>query len=63
MSIKIFEARLRQLLAVDKNARDLYSDLSNRASDKEIKGQLTANAKEEAQHVVLEEHILSLLKR
>ncbi len=63
MSTRIFEARLRQLLAVDKNARDLYSDLSNRTNDKEIKGRLTANAKEEKQHVVLEEHILLLLKR
>ncbi|MDD5195661.1 MAG: hypothetical protein PHQ96_08335 [Candidatus Omnitrophica bacterium] len=61
MSKRIVEERIRQLLALDKNAYDIYSDLAAKIDDPELKGKLELLAKEEAIHVSLIKEMLSLL--
>lgn len=61
MSKRIVEERIRQLLALDKNAYDIYSDLAAKADDLKIKEKLVLLAKEEAIHVSLIKEMLSLL--
>jgi rubrerythrin len=51
MDRKKFEARLRQLIAADQNARDLYVDLCNKIDENEMKNQFAAMAEDEKRHV------------
>lgn len=51
MDRKKFEARLRQLLAADQNARDLYVDLCNKIDENEMKNQFAAMVEDEKRHV------------
>lgn len=51
MDKKEFEARLRQLLAADKNAHDLYVDLCNKIDENEMKNQFAAMAEDEKRHI------------
>jgi rubrerythrin len=61
MSKRIVEERIRQLLALDKNAYDIYSDLATKADDPKLKEKLELLAKEEAVHVRLVKEMLLLL--
>jgi len=63
MSKITFCQRLRQLLAADMNARDVYGDLCKMAKDGEIKSMLEMIAKDEDRHVELEKKMLSLLEK
>jgi len=51
MDIKEFEARLRQLLAADQNARDLYTDLCNKIDESEMKNQFAVMSEDEKRHI------------
>lgn len=51
MDRKTFEARLRQLLAADQNARDLYIDLHNKVNETELKNQFQSMAEDEKRHI------------
>lgn len=62
MSISIIEERLRQLLAVDKNALDIYTDLQRIIEDPAVKEQIASIVKDEARHVALEKELLSLIR-
>ncbi|MFA6186778.1 MAG: ferritin-like domain-containing protein [Phycisphaerae bacterium] len=59
---KTLAARLRQLLAADKNAVDIYSELSELMKEDSL-GKVFANiAKDEKRHTVWGEEMLSLLE-
>lgn len=55
-------ARIRQLLAVDKNAADIYGDLANSAGDR-FKAVFADMAGDEKRHVALSLEMLSLLEK
>jgi len=55
------EARVRQLLAIDKNAAEIYQDLANVVPDEKMKTIFRRLAKEEQGHVAMSQKILSLL--
>ena len=57
------EARVRQLLAVDKNAAEIYQDLANVVPDEKMKTNFRRLAKEEQGHVAMSQKILSLLRQ
>ena len=59
MSIDILRSRLRQLLACDMNARDIYKDLAANVDDLPLRREFEKLTAEEAGHVGL---ILSLLE-
>jgi rubrerythrin len=61
MSKSELEARIRQLLAIDKNAADIYQDLADLVPDVKMKADLRKIASEERGHVAISKKILSLL--
>lgn len=63
MDKNILEARIRQLLAIDKNAFDLYSDLGKNIEDPDLKDKFLKIARDEKRHVALSEEMISLLNR
>ena len=60
--VRILEARFRQLLALEQNARDIYSDLAANCLDAARSEQLRQIAEDEARHITMEREILELLK-
>jgi len=58
---KILEERLRQLLAVDRNAFDIYTKLAERAQTQKMKATLLAIAADEKMHAKSEDEILKLI--
>lgn len=61
MSVETLLERLRQLQALDLNAREIYLDLVGLVDNSQIKKQLQSVAKDEARHVDLEKRLLSLV--
>ncbi|MHB0946927.1 MAG: ferritin-like domain-containing protein [Sedimentisphaerales bacterium] len=60
---KTLAARLRQVLATDKNAFDIYSELAELTKEDSL-GEVFANiAKDEKRHTVWGEEMLSLLEK
>ena len=62
-SIRTLEARIRQLRAVDRNALDVYTTLVELCSDQTMREKLSAIAKDEERHILLEEEMLELLRK
>lgn len=62
MDQKTLMARLRQLLAIDKNALDIYKELSELAQDQNQRKIFSAIALDEQRHTILSEEMLSLLE-
>ena len=60
--VRILEARLHQMLAVEKNAQDIYDDLAVHCLDAARGKQLREIAEDEARHITMEKEILELLK-
>ncbi|MFA6079366.1 MAG: hypothetical protein WC779_06455 [Candidatus Omnitrophota bacterium] len=61
MNKKIIEERLRQLLAVDQNAYDIYTRLAGLAQTQKMKNALLTLAADEKRHVKDENEMLSLI--
>ena len=59
---KTLTARLRQLLAADKNAVAIYSELSELMKDDDLGDIFSGIAKDEKRHTILDEEMLSLLE-
>jgi len=59
--IRIIEARIRQMIAMDNNAKQIYSDLADQCQDPLLKEKFHQLALEEAKHGEIESEILSLL--
>jgi rubrerythrin len=57
------ESRIRQLMANDRNAAEIYSFLSKQAEDDDISKQLAALAKEETGHMALDCEVLDLIEK
>lgn len=57
------EARVRQLLAIDKNASEIYQDLAKLVPDEKMKRDFRRLAREEQEHVAMSQKILSLLRQ
>lgn len=60
---KTLTARLRQILAADKNAVAIYSELSELMKDDDLGDVFSDIAKDEKRHTVWGEEILSLLEK
>ena len=60
---KTLIARLRQLLAADKNAFALYSELSELTKDDSLSAIFSGIAKDEKRHTIWGEEMLSLLEK
>ena len=60
--VRVLEARVHQLLALEKNAQDIYSDLAANCLDAARSKVLREIAEDEARHVTMENEILELLK-
>ena len=54
---------MRQLLAIDQNAHDIYTNLAGRAQAQKMKNTLLALAADEKKHVKAENEILSLISK
>lgn len=61
MDKKTMEKRVRQLLAADRNAHDIYKSLAGRAQTEKMKNTLLALAADEKKHAEAEAEILSLI--
>ena len=61
--MEIMQARMRQMLADDRNAMEIYSDLAGRCDVSELKVQLQGIAKDEDRHMALSKEILDILAR
>lgn len=61
MDKSTLEKRIRQILATDKNAVDIYTDLANKTEAGELKDKLLKLIQDEKRHVSLSEQMLSLL--
>jgi rubrerythrin len=61
MSRTNLEARIRQVLANDTNAADIYADLAALADDGAMKAQFEKIAEDERRHVEMSKELLSLL--
>jgi rubrerythrin len=59
---KIIAARLRQLLAADKNACAIYSELAQLTDKDALRTVFLGLSKEEARHSKLDEEMLLLLE-
>ena len=59
---EVLISRLRQLLAADKNAVGIYSDLEKSIDETSLKGKLADLVNDEKRHCVLIEKALSLLE-
>lgn len=53
--------RIRQLLAVDRNAALIYTELAKMTKDEAVKGQLQQIARDEGSHVATSLRLLKLL--
>jgi rubrerythrin len=62
MERKILISRLRQLLAADKNALDIYTDLSESAPDKSYREKFQKIAQDEKNHTILDAKMLAILE-
>ena len=62
VTLATFEERIRQLMAIDNTAAQVYSELANLAEDQEAKGLFTSIARDENKHVRYSQEILALLK-
>lgn len=62
MDLRVLLERLRQLLAVDKNAYDIYTHLQALAQEEELKTQFKELAQDESRHVRLEQELVSLFE-
>lgn len=56
-----YEARLRQLLASDRNAMDIYRDLAGQAPDRETAAALERLVADEARHMALDADMLRII--
>ena len=63
MDKKTFIARLRQLETVDKNALDIYRELSELAKDELQRKVFARIASDEKRHVALSKEMLLLLEK
>ncbi len=63
MNAKELEARIRQLLAADRNAFDVYSELAVLALDESSKTLLINIRDDENRHVILLNSLLLLLEK
>jgi rubrerythrin len=63
MDRKILTARIRQILAIDKNALDIYSELSKSVKDDIQRKLISGIAADEKRHVALDEEMLALLEK
>jgi rubrerythrin len=61
MDKKIMEQRMRQLLALDQNAYDIYTKLASLAQTQKMKITLLAIAADEKMHVKASNEILKLI--
>jgi rubrerythrin len=61
MDKKIMEQRMRQLLALDQNAYDIYTKLASLAQTHKMKSTLLAIAADEKMHVKAANEILKLI--
>ena len=61
--IQNLESRIRQLMANDRNAAEIYSFLSKQAEDDDISKKLAALAKEETGHMALDREVLDLIEK
>ena len=61
MDKKIMEERMRQLLALDQNACDIYTKLAGLAQTQKMRATLLALAADEKMHVKAENDILKLI--
>ena len=61
--IQNLESRIRQLMANDRNAAEIYSALSKQAEDDDISKKLAALAKEETGHMALDREVLDLIEK
>jgi rubrerythrin len=61
MDKKIMEERMRQLLALDQNAYDIYTKLAALAQTERMRATLVALASDEKMHVRAENEILKLI--
>jgi rubrerythrin len=61
--IQNLESRIRQLMANDRNAAEIYSFLSKQAVDDDISKRLAALAKVEAGHMALDREVLDLIEK
>ena len=61
MSRDVIERRIRQLIAIDRNAVDIYTDLFGVVEERAIKNSLEALIGDERRHLRLLEEILSLV--
>jgi len=62
MDRKILASRLRQILALDINARDIYSELARLAPKESQREVFSKLAKEEERHSGLDKQMLLLLE-
>lgn len=61
MDKRLMEERIRQLMALDRNAVDIYTDLAKNAPNSRIRETLLALAIDESRHVKAEHEVLSLI--
>jgi rubrerythrin len=61
MNKKIMEERIRQLLAVDQNAFDIYTNLAKLAQTKKMKSTLLIIAADEKRHAEYDHELLKLI--
>jgi rubrerythrin len=61
MDKKIMEQRLRQLMALDRNACDIYTKLAGLAQAQKMRDDLLAMAVDEKKHAKIEAEILSMI--
>ena len=61
MDKKIMEKRLRQLMAVDQNAFDIYTKLATLAQTKKMRSTLLIIAADEKRHAEAERELLKLI--
>jgi len=60
---KTLTARLRQLLAVDKNAFAIYSELAELMKEDDLSAVFSDIAKDEKRHTIWSQEMLSLLEK
>jgi len=61
MQFEVFLERLHQLNAIDRNALEIYADLSKRVTDPELLNTFKALMQDEARHIRLEKELFALL--
>ncbi len=62
MNTTVFKQRIRQLMAADKNAVAIYSDLAKQFPEIKFRPIFMRIAREEARHVKIAQAILKLLE-